>query len=128
MTSEYRIIEFNHLELAGALAAHSIAQGTHIVVGGPNALNIDVEKVTITATWAPTRKRPETKISYIDSEICQALIRHCKTLGIPLPATSKKSVRVLNGHITMLVELVRPPTSPLVPLEYLPASLSQDVS
>jgi hypothetical protein len=128
VTSEYRIIEFDHVELAGALAAHSIAQGTHIVVGSPKSLNIDVEKVSVTATWAPTKKRPETRISYIDSEICQALIRHCKTLGIPLPSASKKNVRVLNGRITMLVELVRHPTSPLVPLEYQPESLSQDAS
>lgn len=126
MTSEFRIIEFDHLELAGALAAHSISQGPHLVVGVPASLKIDIEKFTVDARWAATKKRPETHVSYTEAEICQALIRHCKSLGIPLPSSSKKAIRVMNGRVSMLVELLRPPTSPLVPVEYTSGPSSQD--
>jgi hypothetical protein len=118
MTSEFRIIKFEHKELGTALAAHTTAQGTHPLVDMPTELRIDIDRTSITAKWRKTSRHADLTVTYETPDVCQALIRFCKSQHIPLPVKSKKAVCVLDGRITLLIEQSRPSTAPLIPMEY----------
>ena len=57
-------------------------------------------------------------VEFHSAALAQALIRHCKKTGIPLPVKSNKELRLLDGRVAFVVELSRPPTDTLIPIEY----------
>ena len=48
---------------------------------------------------------PEIEVTYKRDFIAAALMLFCKGLGIPLPKTSKKSVLIRDGIVTLRVEI-----------------------
>ena len=117
MTSEYRIVFFDDRELVVALIEHARTQGTKLPPGQANKLSID--RATFTVQLFFRKKGSEAvPIEFHSAALAQAMIRHCKKSGIPLPVKANKELRLVDDRVAFVVELSRPPTDTLIPMEY----------
>jgi hypothetical protein len=118
MTSEYRVVFFDDREIVMALIEHARSQGTKLPQGKASKLEID--RATLTAKLAFSRRGAdnEAPVEFNSAALAQAMIRYCKKAGIPLPVKANKELRVMDDRVAFIVELQRPPTDTLIPVEY----------
>lgn len=117
MTSEYRIVFFDERELVGALIEHARTQGTRLPPGQAHRLSIDRESFGARLYFRRRGEEP-THIEFHSAALAQALIRHCKKKGIPLPVKSNKELRMVDDRVAFVVEIARPSAETLIPVEY----------
>ena len=118
MTSEYRVVFFDDREIVMALIEHARTQGTKLPAGKANKLEIDRATLTAKLGFARRGSPNEAPIEFNSAALAQALIRYCKKSGIPLPVKANKELRVMDDRVAFIVELQRPATDSLVPIEY----------
>jgi len=117
LTSEYRIVFFDDRELVVALIEHARTQGTKLPPGQANRLSIDRESFSVKLFFRKKGAEP-VAVEFHSAALAQALIRHCKKAGIPLPVKANKELRLVDDRVAFVVELSRPPTETLIPVEY----------
>lgn len=117
MSSEYRIIFFDDREIVQALVEHARTQGTKLPPGRVVKMAVDRGTFDVKLFYAK-KGEPLRPVEFNAAGLQQALIRHCKTTGIPLPMRARKELRFLEGRIAFVVQLERPATDTLIPLEY----------
>ncbi len=117
MTSEYRIVFFDERELVGALIEHARTQGTRLPPGQAHRMSIDRTSFDVRLYFRRRGEEP-VQVDFHSASLAQALIRHCKKKGIPLPVKSNKELRMVDDRLAFVVEIARPSTDTLIPLEY----------
>ncbi len=117
MTSEYRIVFFDERELVTALIEHARSQGTRLPPGQANRLSIDRATFDVRLFFRRRGEEPTT-VDFHSAALAQALIRHCKKKGIPLPVKSNKELRMVDDRVAFVVEISRPSAEALIPVEY----------
>lgn len=117
MSSEYRIVFFDDREIVLALVEHARTQGMKLPPGRAVKMAIDRGTFDVKLFYAK-KGEPLRPVEFHSAALSQAMIRHCKTTGIPLPMRARKELRFLEGRIAFVVQLERPATDSLIPLEY----------
>jgi len=118
MSSEYRVVFFDDREIVMALIDHARTQGTKLPTGTANKLQIDRANMSAKLTFAKRGAASEPPVEFHSAALAQALIRHCKKAGIPLPVKANKELRVMDDRVAFVVELLREPGDTLLPIEY----------
>jgi hypothetical protein len=118
MSSEYRVVFFEDREVVMALIDHARTQGTKLPAGTAAKLQIDRATMTAKLSFAKRGSAPEPPVEFHSAALAQAMIRHCKKVGIPLPVRANKELRVMDDRVAFVVELVREPTETTIPIEY----------
>ncbi len=117
MSSEYRIVFFEDREIVLALIEHARTQGMKLPPGRVIKMAVDRETFAVKLVYAKKGEAPK-HVEFDASALSQAMIRHCKGTGIPLPMRARKELRFVEGRIAFVVQLERPATDALIPLEY----------
>jgi hypothetical protein len=117
VSSEYRIVFFDDREIVLALIEHARTQGIKLPAGRAVKMAIDRGTFDLKLFYAK-KGEPLRSVDFHSAALSQALIRHCKTTGIPLPMRARKELRFLEGRVAFVVQLERPATDSLIPLEY----------
>jgi hypothetical protein len=117
MTSEYRIVFFEDREIVTALIDHARTQGTKLPPGQASKLSIDRETFTVNL-WFRKKGSEAVPVEFHSAALAQALIRHCKKTKIPLPVNANKELKFVDARIAFVVELSRPSSESLIPIEY----------
>ncbi|MBL8654096.1 MAG: hypothetical protein JNJ97_07835 [Alphaproteobacteria bacterium] len=117
MSSEYRIVFFEDREIVVALIEHARTQGMKLPPGRVIKMGVDRASFTVKLVYAK-KGEPPKPVEFDASALSQAMIRHCKGTGIPLPMRARKELRFVDGRIAFVVQLERPATDALIPLEY----------
>jgi hypothetical protein len=117
VSSEYRIVFFDDREIVLALIEHARTQGMKLPPGRAVKMSVDRGSFDVKLFYA--KKGEALKpVEFHSAALSQAMIRHCKTTGIPLPMRARKELRFLEGRVAFVVQLERPATDQLIPLEY----------
>ncbi|MBI1245318.1 MAG: hypothetical protein GC202_09960 [Alphaproteobacteria bacterium] len=117
MTSEYRIVFFDDREIVSALIDHARTQGTRLPPGQVRRMSVARGSFDV-RLFFQRRAEEETPLDFHSAALAQALIRHCKKKGIPLPVKSNKELRMVDDRIAFVVEVSRPSGDSLIPIEY----------
>jgi hypothetical protein len=120
VSSEYRIVFFEDREIVLALVEHARTQGMKLPPGRVVKMAIDRGNFGVKLIYAK-KGEPPRNVEFESAALQQALIRHCKGTGIPLPMRARKELRFVEGRIAFVVQLERPPSDALIPLEYVGA-------
>jgi len=121
VSSEYRIVFFDDREIVLALVEHARTQGVKLPPGRAVKMTVDRGNFDVKLIYAK-KGTPPQPVEFHSAALSQALIRHCKRNGIPLPMRAHKELRFLDGRIAFVVQLERPATDALIPLEYVGAN------
>jgi hypothetical protein len=121
VSSEYRIVFFDDREIVLALIEHARTQGIKLPAGRAVKMAIDRGTFDVKLYYAK-KGEPLKPVDFHSAALSQALIRHCKVTGVPLPMRAHKELRFMEGRVAFVVQLERPATDALIPLEYVGAS------
>ncbi|GAK34362.1 MULTISPECIES: hypothetical protein [Iodidimonas] len=97
MPTEYREIGFSLAELAQAIHAHATSQSPELPPAQPTALRI----LNDPEIEVHVRFGPDEEERFSAGEVTAALIRHAKSIGVPVARKARKALATKNNTLIL---------------------------
>jgi hypothetical protein len=110
MPSEIRLIIFTNEEIVSSIVSLQKKRGQRLPGGTINNILIDekpnsTETPDVTLSIEILAAEGTVNKSFRNEEIAAALINYCLTNRTPLPRLAEKTVRIIDGKVTLLLNL-----------------------